>query len=758
MTEARKSAFVVVPLVLFLAASLPALARAANPEPGPPITIQRAAGPITLDGDLSDPGWQGLTPITKWYETNVGDNVEPQVKNLAYLTYDDKFLYAGFQFEDPAPKGVRAPIGDHDAMPGSTDYAGVIVDTRNDGKTAQMFLANLNGVQYDAVTSDATGEDNSPDFFWDCVGKTTATGWNLEIRIPFSSLRYSTAAQPTMGILLYRNYPRDRRYQFFTSRLPRDVNCFICNSAKMVGLQNLPKGSHLVLAPYATASQSSEPENGLGTPLTPMTGEGVLGQAGLDVKWAPSSAVVMDATYNPDFSQIESDQAQISANERFALFFSEKRPFFLEGVDLLSTPITAVYTRTITDPRGGLRTTGKVGNTAYTALGTFDEGGGLTILPGPQGSDFALQDFRSGVGLARMRRDMGRSFVSLLATGRVIEGNEGSNFVFGPDFQWRPRGSDSFTGQALWSQSQTPNRPDLATEWNGQKLSDHALLAYWSHSTEKVDWYFQGQEYGNEFRADDGFVPQVGYREIYGEAGYTIRPKDFFFSRMRFFSANYYDADVSAGDHLAQRLSVGIGADGKWNSFWRIELNNDNALVGTDWLQRFRPHLVFQMSPTRAFNLFVLDSYVGEEIDFANAREGTGATIATTLLLRPNDHLELRGNGSVRWLDDDAGFGKSRVFTAQVERLRAVWAFNAKSFIRLIGQYQQTTRDPAMYTFPVDVKNADFGGSALFAYKLNWQTVLYAGYGDNRTFYPVTDQLERLGRSVFMKVSYAYQQ
>jgi hypothetical protein len=320
MTEARKSAFVVVPLVLFLAACLPALARAADPQPGPPISIQRAQGPITLDGDLSDPGWQGITPITKWYETNVGDNVEPQVKNLAYLTYDDHYFYAGFQFEDPEPKGVRAPIGDHDAMPSSTDYAGVIVDSRNDGKTAQMFLANLNGVQYDAVSSDATGEDNSPDFFWDCVGKITATGWNLEIRIPFSSLRYSTAAEPTWGILLYRNYPRDRRYQFFTSRLPRDVNCFICNSAKMVGLQNLPRGSHLVLAPYASASQTSVlPVNSsLGDPLSR---EDVQGQAGLDGSGA-SSAWWCFGTSIPTLSD-RVDQAQIVANERFALFFRE---------------------------------------------------------------------------------------------------------------------------------------------------------------------------------------------------------------------------------------------------------------------------------------------------------------------------------------------------------------------------------------------------------------------------------------------------
>src|SRR5439155_27238498 len=130
---------------------------------------------------LSDPGWQGIEGITTWYETHVGDNVEPQVKNVAYLAYDDTYFYAGFNFEDPAPSTIRAPLGDHDAVPSPTHYAGVIIDSRNDGKTAQMFLANPRGVEYDALSSDASGEDSSPDFFWDAAGKITSTGWTLEI-------------------------------------------------------------------------------------------------------------------------------------------------------------------------------------------------------------------------------------------------------------------------------------------------------------------------------------------------------------------------------------------------------------------------------------------------------------------------------------------------------------------------------------------------------------------------------------------------
>src|SRR6185295_4237032 len=136
-------------------------------------------------------------------------------------------------------------------------------------------------------------------------------------------------------------------------------------------------------------------------------------------------------------SQIESDVTQIATNERFALFYPEKRPFFLEGIELFNTPYRAVYTRTITSPRWGLRATGKLGNTAYTALVAKDRGGGSVIIPGPSSSDFADQEYTSIVGIARVRHDMGQSFVSALLTDREVSGG-GYNRVFGPDFQWRP--------------------------------------------------------------------------------------------------------------------------------------------------------------------------------------------------------------------------------------------------------------------------------------------------------------------------------
>ena len=378
------------------------------------------------------------------------------------------------------------------------------------------------------------------------------------------------------------------------------------------------------------------------------------------------------------------------------------------------------------------------------------------MLPGPQGSDFALQDFASDVGVVRLRRDVGRSFVSMLATGRQID-HGGDNVVIGPDFQWRPRAGDSVTGQALYSRSRTPRRPDLADEWDGRTLSDRAAQLSWSHNTRRLDWYLQGQDIGREFRADNGFIPQVGYREAYSQAGYTFRPKDTFLSRVRVFTENFYDREPG-GHALTQRLSVGSGMDGKWNSFLRVELDRDNFRVGDRWLQRFRPRLMIQASPGSFVNQFSIDSYVGGEVDFANGREGKGTTVLTSFTLRPGPHLELRGNADRRSLNVHPASGPAgRVFTATVERLRATWSFNSRAFIRLIGQYVVTRRDTALYAFTVPAKTAGLSASGLFAYKLNWQTVLYTGYGDARQFDEVSDRLQKSGRQAFAKVSYAWQ-
>ena len=739
-------------LSLFLVAT-PVLA--ATPEQAAPIAVSRAAGPIVIDGNLTDPGWQGATKVTTWYETNPGDNVEPKVKNVGYLTYDEKFLYAGFELADPEPGKIRAPYGDRDNVPSTTDYGGIILDTQGEARRAILFLANPHGIQYDANTDDATGEDNSPDYFWDSSARITAQGWILEMRVPFSSLRYKKQDPQQWNIMLYRNHPRDFRQQYFSTKLPRGGSCFICRSNSLTGLTGLPSGGHLVVAPYGTAARDSFPRDDV--PGSPLENKSVEADAGVDVKWTPNVNNAIDATLNPDFSQIESDVAQVGANERFALFFPEKRPFFLEGIELFSTPIQAVYTRTITSPRWGMRATGKLGHTAYTALVVDDRGGGSVILPGPNSSDLADQEFRSIAAIGRVRHELGQSFVSFLATDREISDSDGGGYnrVFGPDFRWSLSDADTITGQLLFSSSRTPNRPDLATEWDGRKLADHAGQIWWQHTTKTFDFFTQYNDYGDEFRADNGFLPQVGLRENYTEAGWTFRPTGAV-RRLRTYLIADYQAQQD-GALIFRQISPGIGMDAFLNSFVRLRVGFDKVRSGTKTFDRTQLIYQIEASPSGVVNRLGINGWIGDEVDFDNSRPGTGWSLNGFAVVRPTDHLELRFDGSRRYLDVDAENGSSgRLFTATVARLRTQYTFTARAFVRAIGQYVSTKRDPSLYTFDVDSKEGDFSGSVLLAYKLNWQSVIFLGYGDTRTL-DDNDRLQKASRQIFLKLSYAFQ-
>src|SRR5436305_4005090 len=737
------------------------------------MTIRRAPGPITIDGDLSEPGWQNALKSETWYETNVGDNVEPKLKTIGYMTYDEHFFYAAIQPFDK-PSDIRAQLGDHDGISGnSDDFSGVILDTRHDGKTAMEFFVNAAGTQYDASLDDAGGgEDSSRERFWDSAVKRTADGWIAEIRIPFSSLRYQQKSPQVWGIILYRNMPRERRYQLCDAKLPRGANCFVCSYNKVGGFEGLPAGGHIVAAPYVTASENGS----LRTGSNRLTNRPASGDGGIDVKYTPNEHTALDATLNPDFSQIESDVAQISTNQRFAIFVSEKRPFFLERVELFSTPIQAVYTRTITSPRWGIRGSGNISGDSYTMLVAQDRGGGSVIIPSATGSHFAFQDFGATNAIGRWRHDFtGTSFASLLFTDREYEGG-GHNRVLGPDFQWKPTSKDTFTGQFLVSESRTPDRPDRDSEWDGRKLSSYGSDLWWQHTNPKLDLYSEFKDYGDDFRADQGFVPQVGYRANYGEAGWTFRPKGFF-NRIRTFGMAEYDSEQD-GDMLYRLRSFGFGADGKLRSFTRIRFANEsfrntNRFTNQDEILT-RNQLVYtvQFAVSRLIPQVSFDGWAGQDIDFFNNRIGNGARVNFSTSLRPTTRLTMSTTTVVQWLrEHNDTRAEGRLFTAQVERVRAQYMFTPRMFVRAVVQNQRTSSNPLIYDADVPLRDGNLSSQLLFAYKVNWQSVLYVGYGDIRdvneevvSVDPVNPQNRVLrrnfllsNRQLFFKLSYAFQ-
>jgi hypothetical protein len=200
--------------------------------------------------------------------------------------------------------------------------------------------------------------------------------------------------------------------------------------------------------------------------------------------------------------------------------------------------------------------------------------------------------------------------------------------------------------------------------------------------------------------------------------------------------------------------------DGKWNSFFQFRYANEKIDGGEGPLpvQRFR--FILQASPSRLFSSLDLEGFVGQEIDFTNHRVGTGANVILGGTVRPTNHLELRLNATRRWLNvEPTGVPRGRLFTAQVERLRGTYTFTPRMFVRAIVQYVETVRDPRLFLDPEDAdrRSADVATSALFAYKLNWQTVLFVGYGDESSFAEDTGRFEPSDRQLFLKLSYAFQ-
>ena len=716
-----------------------ATAAVAQPAPPPPLHVPRTAAAIGLDGSLDEAAWQQAAKIDRFFETSPGDNIAAKVATVVYVTYDDRYFYVGVRADDPEPHRIRAPFVDRDAVFGTDDNVAIFLDTRNDKRSAIELRVSPRGVQGDAIYNDANrNEDFAPDFYYDTAATIDARGWSAELRIPFSSLRYSSADPQTWNILVWRNYPRDYRYAFHSAPLPRGSNCLVCHAHALTGLTGLPAAAHFVAAPYLTAQQLATPEDGVGSPLQ---NDDFGTDAGLDVKWTPSANHAVDFTLNPDFSQIEADVPQITVNQRFAVFFPEKRPFFLEGIDLFDTPMATVYTRNITAPRAGVRATGKSGATAYTLLVTQDRGGGLTIIPGPVGSDFALQDFQSTATIARVRHDLGASFIGGVLTSRENRGG-GHNRVFGPDGQWRPNDTDAVTAQLLFSDTENPNRPDLSEAWNGEQSRSHAFTGGYSRQTRAYDFSVGYSDIGDEFRADLGFIPQVGYRELssgYGRSYYRET------GALRYWRPSIVVARQTdrENDRIYDLVSVGVNGFGVKNTqFGVLYRPVEEILVGGKMLNQPHWSAFVQTDPNRWVPRITLNTRFGEQIDFANARVGNGADVSLSATVRPHDRLDLQLYAARQWLDAD----QSRVFTADVQRVRAQYSFSNKSLVRVIAQYVENDFG--------NLYDGGFLGSVLYSYKLNWQTVLFVGYGDDRVLMD-DRQLVATGRSLFFKVSYA---
>ncbi len=687
---------------------------------------------IVLDGGLTHPAWQRAPAWDRFVEKEPRTGAEPPQRTRVQVLFDDRALYVGVTAFDDAPARMRDLPVRYDQVNRTQDFVVVYVDPIGSKRSAQFFRVNAAGSMGDGLhTAADNSEDFSPDFDWDAAVQRTPDGWSAVLRLPLASLRYDSVGEPAWRVMVARRLPRDDFHLITSMPVPRDAPSFIHHLQPLAGVTLPANSQFLTLRPSLTLRGTRTEASG-----QPRRRDSDA-DASLDLKWRPRAELVVDATLNPDFSQVALDVPQLAGNSRFALFFPEKRPFFFESADLLKTPTDALYTRSFTAPRAGLRGTWRSASLAGTALAVDDRGGGLVLLPGPYGTDAAEQP-ASRTLASRVRFDRG-SFTlgGVLAARRYADeaGGGGDNTVLGPDTAWQL--DDTWRLRGQWLRSETSAQADgqgglhRGPSRSGQRRVLKFLRnADFSESNIGIDDSDAG------FRHDSGFVNQVGVRSITGfhSIGWeNVGPFNLFFLNLQ----AERTTDRATGQVVKELIRPGWWSAGKSNLEWWLEahlLSNVRTAAGAPLLRERYLASGLVMTPAPWWPLVDTSLNLGRLADATANRVRNGGRWNFSARLRPLRPLEIEPSFSLAWLED----GGQRMYHETAAQLLAVWHLGAASNLRAIVQRRSLDRraEPGVGA----VRDAGGANSLTWTWRRSAGTVLYVGAGTGRSGDPATQR------------------
>ncbi len=701
---------------------------------------------ITLDGEL-EASWKNATRIAIGYQDEPNEKAKPPVKTDAYLFEDGEYLYAAFVAEDAEPQQIRGALRDRDAL-WQDDFVALFIDTFNDERSGYGFYVNPFGAQGDTRMTDVDGWVNDPswDGIWQSVGVINANGYVVEMRIPLSALRLpDTRGAMTWGISVQRNYPREVLYELSSVGYERDIKCSFCQFDKLTGLADLKQSANLQLTPHLTVARNDvKPDDRW------LNGD-VEAEPGLDLRWRVSQDSVLNATLNPDFSQVEADAAQLDVNTAFSLYYLEKRPFFLDGASYFDTEqFELFYSRTIAEPNYGLKWTGKTNGHSYGVVVADDQNTSV-VVPGKFYSSLAYLGNDSDALVGRYQMDVGeRNHLGVMTTHRQGEDNYRNSLISVDGSYWFGT-NDSVQYQLAWSDTENS---DLLMDYTQKRMQrDHAFKVGYSRATGDHALYASYEDVGEDFRADLGYKAQVDFRKLeigggqtwYGNEGSRLTQWSYDINWDKTYDQGgtkleeEYDASFALEGHLQSRFSLGYVHRSK-NYFG--EFYNQNRVYSSSG---FQPHKDVR---------FTLWAAYGSDIDYANGRPGTELEIEPELSWDINGHWQVKLFHSYNRLDAEG----ERVFTANLTDFRVNYKFDMRSMVKLILQFEDVDRNPeAYYYYRVNKINRSYGSQLVYSYKINPQTLFYLGYSDAGFQDDSLDGLTRDRRSFFTKLSYAWQ-
>jgi hypothetical protein len=744
------------------------------------VRIPRLDATVSIDGKLDELVWAQAARLTGFSQYQPVDGRPAAEPTEALVWYGPDAIYFGIRARELHGDVVRATHANRDNI-SSEDYVQILLDTFNSHRLAFLFGVNPLGVQQDGTRSDQFGGgaggrsamgggsqeinfldgnvDLNPDYVFESKARLVEGGYEVEIRIPFKSLHYQDRAVQSWGINVLRRVQHSGFQDSWTPAVRANAS-FLSQSGTLEELHELKRGLVLEVTPTATGRLEGAPAPAPGAGWDYDKG----GELGADVRWGIRQNLTVNGTWNPDFSQVEADVGQVLLNERFALFYPEKRPFFLEGLELFDSPNQLIYTRSIVTPRGGLKLAGKLGRTQVAALSAADD-----RIYSWNGSHTPV------FGAARIRSDLGgNSTLGAVLTTRE-DGGEHS----------RLGGVDAriYHSRLYYLELQAAQ---ASTDSAGAHRSGPLLEATWDRTGRAWGFHYSVQAIGPGFKAAAGFVNRTGIfsaqthnrLSFYGRTGALLETWTTFFSVGRIWDY----ANLGAGPIEG---SEGVNPSARLRGGWQLGgglarsfFSYDPALYAG---YSIAPALAFAVpgpernqwsgsltvtTPTYRRLTATASASLGEIPIFREAAPGRSLRLDGSVDLRPA--AALRATLQFSRLSIDRRRDGSRFSTETIPRLKLEYQLNRALFLRFVGQYAARSRAAledrqgrAILLNGVP----DSGSTAnelrmdwLFSYRPTPGTLLYFGYGstleepDQFRF----QQLRRASDGFFGKVSYLF--
>jgi hypothetical protein len=698
--------------------------------------------PPILDGSLDDEVWKKAAMVDDvWITYNpVNGNELPQ-RTLAYLAYDDKNLYFAFYCFDSQPERIKTSLTKRDGI-FEDDWVGLSIDTVGGKKYGYEMFVNPSGVQGDIFRT-GDREDASTDWVWHSAGKIVADGYVVEICQPLKNIRFASGKDIRMGVVFWRRISRLGISGSWPELVPgrgiggSQAEVLIPALSRSLVLEALPSFT------YSSGWNRTSPTSWSGADQTPGLGIGL--------KYGITSSIVAEATWNPDFSQVESDALQVTINQRYPVFYSEKRPFFMEAGNLfdlggigdgLSNMSMPVHTRLIIDPQWGLRLTGEQGKGSFALLASADRSPGNPWDGGAVNPDL---DRKATFWIGRGKFGLGtNNYVGVLYSGREFGAEY--NRALAADFSFRFLKNHQFTGNFIQTQS---NRPGAGDRTNGGSLT-----AEYTFSTDKTFIAVMAENIDPGFQMDTAFYQRNAISAIrfYIQRQFVPNQKKFPWLLSVFpsvFGAYTHDRVTGMDD---KELQMGVDT----NFILKGSAGSSIYLAQECWagqaFQRALGQMYVNLQPFKWINLHSCYSF-GDAIyyDPVNPFLGNRTQFHFNFTLQPSKNVNFFAEHSIsRFNRIDSG---ERVYSQGIWRGRLTYQFNSKLSVRGLVQYDSFAKR--------------FLGDFLASFTYIPGTVIYLGYGslnesqswsENRWQRDVTgERFYQTRQSLFFKVSYRYQ-